>query len=92
VDIEELKDQLLAESVEVIDESDLRRRCSDCDTGAVPPIGWLYGMTTLIDESLAHGDRVMFQAGTHVDAVEMSLADYRRLAKPEMAHFARLNA
>jgi prolyl-tRNA editing enzyme YbaK/EbsC (Cys-tRNA(Pro) deacylase) len=49
-------------------------------------------MTTLIDESLAHGDRVMFQAGTHEDAVEMSLADYRRLAQPEMAHFARMNA
>ncbi len=92
VDIDALKDQLLAEQVEVVDEAQMRERCNDCDGGAVPPIGWLYGMTTLIDESLAHGDRVLFQAGTHEDAVEMSLADYRRLARPEMAHFARLNA
>jgi Ala-tRNA(Pro) deacylase len=92
VDMHELKMQLLADEVEVVEESHLRDRCRDCDPGAVPPIGWLYGMTTLIDESLAHGDRVMFQAGTHEDAVEMSLADYRRLARPEMAHFARMNA
>ena len=92
VDMHELKEQLLADVVEVVDEAHLRLRCGDCDLGAVPPIGWLYGMTTLIDESLAHGDRVMFQAGTHEDAVEMSLADYRRLAQPEMAHFARMNA
>jgi prolyl-tRNA editing enzyme YbaK/EbsC (Cys-tRNA(Pro) deacylase) len=45
-----------------------------------------------MDESLVHGDRVMFQAGTHVDAVEMSLADYRRVTQAEMAHFARMNA
>lgn len=92
VDLHELKDQLLAEQVEVVDESHLKERCGGSDPGALPPIGWLYGMTTLIDESLAHGDRVLFQAGTHEDAVEMSLADYRRLAQPEMAHFAVMNA
>jgi Ala-tRNA(Pro) deacylase len=92
VDVDELKEQLLADLVEVVDESHLLTLFRDCETGALPPIGWLYGMTTLIDESLTHGDRVMFQAGTHVDAVEMSLADYRRLTQAEMAHFAVMNA
>jgi hypothetical protein len=32
---------------------------------------------------------VMFQAGTHDQAVTMTLAEYRRVAQPEMAHFAR---
>jgi Ala-tRNA(Pro) deacylase len=88
VDLSELKDQLLADEVEVVDENQLRERFYGCDLGAAPPIGWLFGMTTLIDESLVHGDRVLFQAGTHVDAVEMSLADYRRVTQAEMAHFA----
>jgi len=92
VDLAELKEQLLADEVEVVDENRLRQRFGDCDLSAAPPIGWLYGMTTLIDESLAHGDRVLFQAGTHEDAVEMSLADYRRVTQAEMAHFAVMNA
>jgi Ala-tRNA(Pro) deacylase len=67
----------------------MRQLFEDCEAGAEPPIGRLYGMTTVMDESLSRGNQVMFQAGTHRDAVEMSLADYRRLAQPEMAHFGR---
>jgi Ala-tRNA(Pro) deacylase len=92
VDLHELQEQLMADEVEVVDEQYLRNHFGDCDMGAAPPIGWFFGMTTLMDESLVHGDRVMFQAGTHVDAVEMSLADYRRVTQAEMAHFARMNA
>jgi Ala-tRNA(Pro) deacylase len=90
IDMGELKDQLLADDVKLADEQQLRDRFGDCDLGAAPPIGWLYGMTTLIDESLVHGDRLLFQAGTHEDAIEMSLADYRRVTQAEMAHFARM--
>ena len=57
--------------------------------GPAPPIGRLYGLTTLMDESLMRDDHVTFQAGTHTDAVTMSLADFRRVAHAEMAHFAR---
>jgi Ala-tRNA(Pro) deacylase len=89
VDIAELKEQLRVNDVHLIDEETLRQLFADCDAGAEPPIGRLYGMTTLIDESLSRGDQVMFQAGTHEDAVEMSLAEYRRIAQPEMAHFGR---
>jgi prolyl-tRNA editing enzyme YbaK/EbsC (Cys-tRNA(Pro) deacylase) len=46
-------------------------------------------MTTLMDESLIADDRVTFQAGTHEDAVTMTLADYRRIAQPEVAYFGR---
>lgn len=89
VDVEELKAQLDVEDVRLIDEETLRRLFDDCALGAEPPIGRLYGMTTLMDESLSHGNQVVFQAGTHEDAVEMSLAEYRRIAQPEMAHFGR---
>jgi prolyl-tRNA editing enzyme YbaK/EbsC (Cys-tRNA(Pro) deacylase) len=42
-----------------------------------------------MDESLTADDMVTFQAGTHSDAVTMSLAEYRRVAQPEIAHFGR---
>ena len=89
VDIEELKDQLQAQDVRLVEEPKLTELFPDCELGAAPPIGRLYGMTTLMDESLIADDRVTFQAGTHDAAVTMSLAEYRRVAQPEVAHFGR---
>lgn len=89
VDVDELKSQLPARDVHLADEKMLSELFTDCEPGAEPPIGRLYGMTTLMDESLSHGTHVIFQAGTHRDSVEMSLADYRRVAQPELAHFGR---
>jgi Ala-tRNA(Pro) deacylase len=89
IDLAELASQLMATHVELVAESELAGRFPDCETGAAPPIGRLYGMATLMDESLTHDTHVVFQAGTHTDAVLMTLADYRRIAQPEMAHFGR---
>lgn len=89
IDLNELREQLQASEITLADENKLRELFPDCELGAVPPIGRLYGMTTLMDESLIADDRVTFQAGTHQDAVTMTLADYRRVAQPELAYFGR---
>jgi Ala-tRNA(Pro) deacylase len=89
VDLNELRRQIDAREVQVADEATLRQLFPECELGAEPPIGRMFGMSTLMDESLVADDRVTFQAGTHSDAVTMSLAEYRRVAQPEMAHFAR---
>jgi Ala-tRNA(Pro) deacylase len=89
IDFEELKRQLEADYVSLVSEEKLAELFPDCELGAEPPIGRLYGMTTLMDGSLVHDDRVTFQAGTHEDAVTMSLSDYRRVAQPEIAYFGR---
>jgi Ala-tRNA(Pro) deacylase len=89
VDLDELRNQLQVRAVELAGEDKLRELFPDCELGAEPPIGRLYGMTTLMDESLIRDDHVTFQAGTHEEAVTMSLADYRRIAQPELAHFGR---
>jgi Ala-tRNA(Pro) deacylase len=89
VDLMELRDQLRAKEVYLADESQLRQCFPDCELGAQPPIGKIWGLPTLMDESLTSDDMVMFQAGTHDQAVTMTLAEYRRVAQPEMAHFAR---
>jgi Ala-tRNA(Pro) deacylase len=89
VDLSELREQLQCEEVQLADENALQEIFGDCELGAAPPIGRLYGLPTLMDESLFADDRVTFQAGTHADAVTMSLADYRRIAQPEVAYFGR---
>ena len=89
VDLDELRAQLQANDVKIADEAKLSEMFPDCELGAAPPIGRLYGMPTIMDESLFADEKVMFQAGTHCDAVTMSLADYRRVAMPEVAYFGR---
>lgn len=89
VDLQELREQLRAEDVMLADEQSLGRLFPDCELGAEPPIGKLFGMPTLMDESLIGDDTVTFQAGTHTDAVTMPLIDYRRISDAEIAHFGR---
>ena len=89
VDLDTLRDQLQARECELAKEADLSRICPDCEIGAEPPIGRLFGIPTVMDESLFADDRVTFQAGTHQDAVTMSLADFRRVAMPEVAYFGK---
>src|SRR5438094_587972 len=89
VDLNELRSQLRADEVKLADEQILEQIFEGCELGAEPPIGRLWGLPTLMDESLTADDMVTFQAGTHDQAVTMTLAEYRRIAQPEMAHFAR---
>lgn len=89
VDIGELRNQLRASEVTLADENALNNLCPECELGAEPPIGKLFNMPTLMDESLLHDQTVTFQAGSHSDAVTMSLTDFRRLTQPEIAHFSR---
>jgi Ala-tRNA(Pro) deacylase len=89
VDLDTLRQQLQVRACELAAESDLERIFPECELGAEPPIGRMFGLPTFMDESLFADDRVTFQAGTHQDAVTMTLADYRRVAMPEVAYFGR---
>jgi Ala-tRNA(Pro) deacylase len=89
VDLDALCRQLEAQEVKLADEQKLTELFPDCELGAAPPFGRLYNMPTLMDESLTADARVTFPAGTHRDAITMSLTEYRRVAQPEMGYFGR---
>lgn len=89
IDLEQLRAELDAEDTQLASEPQLGEIFRDCELGAEPPIGGLYGLPTLMDRALADQDRVVFQAGTHEDAVQMSMQDYMRLAKPRVVRFGR---
>ena len=73
VDLTALREQLQAKELCLADEQKLNELFPDCELGAEPPIGRMYNMPTLMDESLVADARVTFQAGTHRDAITMSL-------------------
>ena len=59
----------------------------DCDTGAMPPFGNLYGVEVYVDEELANHPQIVFQAGNHRELVTMSYTDFARLVQPKVAEF-----
>src|SRR6266550_671450 len=92
VDIDQLRDELHAREASLASEPELARLFAGCELGAEPPIGNLFGLRTIMDNSLTRQDEVTFQAGTHRDGVTMSMADYMRLASPEVARIGRPRA
>jgi len=59
----------------------------DCELGAMPPLGEIYGLPVFMDDSLIADHEIIFNAGTHKDAIRMSLSDFMRLALPTLGSF-----
>ena len=57
---------------ELAAEQDIEPLFPDCLPGAIPPIGILYGIETLLDESLTTLANVYFEAGDHEHLVHVS--------------------
>jgi Ala-tRNA(Pro) deacylase len=53
-------------------EDELPTLFADCDKGAVPPVGVAYGMTTIVDNSLAGQPEIYFEAGDHETLIRVS--------------------
>jgi Ala-tRNA(Pro) deacylase len=74
--------------VELAEKADFVDRFADCQLGAMPPFGNLFGIDAYVDRNIAKLDKIAFNAGTHTDAIAMSFADYRRLAHPRLVKIA----
>jgi Ala-tRNA(Pro) deacylase len=61
----------------------------DCEWGVVPPFGTLYGLPTLLDESLAPDSWITFEAHTHAEAVRLTCRDFERLERPRRLRFGK---
>lgn len=87
VDLDVLRTQLGADTVELADEGELAKLFPDCALGAEPPFGGLYGMLTFLDSSLEDDDYIVFQGGTHDKSIRMEMSAYIRLANPRILSF-----
>jgi Ala-tRNA(Pro) deacylase len=89
IDLEQIRQDLGAERVEMATEAEMDRLFPDCERGAVPPFGSLYQLETWVDEALAADERIVFDAQSHEDAIRMRYQDYEALEHPHRGHFAR---
>lgn len=87
VNFDQLKEALNAKSISLLHENDFKGRFPDCEPGAMPPFGNLYGMPVFVAESLAEDEYIAFSAGSHHEVVLMTYADYQRLVAPSIVKF-----
>jgi Ala-tRNA(Pro) deacylase len=87
IDLEKL-DQITAKTSSLENEENFKSLFPDCAPGTMPPFGKLYGLPTYIDRSLSQQDYIVFEAGTHTDAIKLSYRDYERIAEPSVVDFA----
>jgi Ala-tRNA(Pro) deacylase len=88
VDLARAADVLDVPDAELATEREVQERCPDCETGVLPPFGRLYGMRTLLDDSLLEDESIVFQGNTHHDAIRMKLSDFRHIEDPLVGSFA----
>ena len=61
----------------------------DCEHGALAPFGRLYGLTTLLEESLPLDATIVFESQRHAVAIRMACRDFVRLEQPRRFRFAQ---
>jgi Ala-tRNA(Pro) deacylase len=91
VNTDALQKALGAKEVRMAHEAEFVALFPGCELGAMPPFGNLYGVEVFVDRSLTRDEVIVFNAGTHVEAVRMKYKDFERLVNPTIADFAAGN-
>jgi Ala-tRNA(Pro) deacylase len=89
LDLSALARALDQPSMALVPEEEIDELFPDCEVGAMPPFGHLYGMPVYVDKCFPKAGDFAFQAGNHHEIVRMSYAEYERLARPFVADFCR---
>jgi len=88
VDLLALKKAAGVKDAALASEREFKQHFPDCETGAMPPFGNLYSIPVYVDEALTRDTEIAFNAGTHLELIRMSCADFERLVKPLVLPFS----
>ena len=88
IDLALLAESLRSERLEVADEDEVERVFHDCQPGALPPFGHLYGLRTIVDPSLAKSAEIVLEGNTRHEGLRMRYRDYEAIESPALASFA----
>jgi Ala-tRNA(Pro) deacylase len=88
VDLPRLRVVLGHHELRLASEAELGEVFSDCQPGAMPPLGRKYGVCTVLDRSLESSSEIVFEGNQTHEAVRIRLADYEAIESPLRADFA----
>ncbi len=82
VNLGHLREYLEADCVTFASEEQCRMLFSDCEAGAMPIFGSLYGLPVLVPHELTDNEEIAFSAGTSRDIIRIRLRDFLITEKP----------
>jgi Ala-tRNA(Pro) deacylase len=88
VDVDRLRTVSGAREIRLASEREFERMYPDCEMGAMPPLGPLYGQPVFVDRSLARCEEIVFNAGSHSDAIKVKYEDFIRVVQPTVGDFS----
>jgi Ala-tRNA(Pro) deacylase len=88
VSFDNLKNTLGVKEVRLAYEQEFIDKFPDCEVGAMPPFGNIYGMEVYVAESLAEDEEIAFNACSHTELIKMSFSDFEKLVKPKRIKFS----
>jgi Ala-tRNA(Pro) deacylase len=88
VSFDHLKDALGMKEVRLAYEQEFMDKFPDCEVGAMPPFGNIYGMDVFVADSLTEDEEIAFNACSHTELIKMKFADFEKLVKPKRIKFS----
>ncbi|MCX6922110.1 MAG: YbaK/EbsC family protein [Verrucomicrobia bacterium] len=85
--LQDLREVTGSDQVKFVAEEDFKKKFPDCETGAMPPFGNLYGMEVYVAAALGDNLDMAFNAGSHTEVIKLAYADFDRLVKPKVMSF-----
>lgn len=85
--LHDLREMLESPEARLATETEFRDRFPDCEIGAMPPFGNLYGLPVYVAAGLSTEPEIAFNAGTHTEVIKMAYADFEALVHPVVLEF-----
>ena len=82
VSLERLKRATGATDVRLATEAEFKDLFPSCEVGAMPPFGNLWDMDVFVDQRLREDELIAFNAGSHVELLQLAYSDFERLVGP----------
>ena len=83
----DLRELLETDHVKLASEAEFNASFPDCEIGAMPPFGNLYGIPVYVAAGLAEEPEIAFNAGTHTEVVKLAYEDFEQLVQPKVLDF-----
>ncbi len=88
VEFQLLKEAAKANKVELASEEEFKDVFPDCEIGAMPPFGNLYGLEVFVEKTLAEDNEIAFNAGSHIELIKLAYKDFNNLVNPKVLKFS----
>jgi Ala-tRNA(Pro) deacylase len=75
---------LRVKEVALATEDEFVSKFPECEIGAMPPFGNLFGLPVYVDPALEKDEMIFFNAGNHLQTVRLKYSDFAKLVRPNV--------